>query len=54
MPTVTIEAFQCSKCGYIWIPQRDTEGNFIKPGTCAKIGCRSTVWDREAVTDAKL
>ena len=40
VPRITIEAFQCSRCGHIWKPR---QGLDRKPKVCPK--CKSPYWD---------
>jgi predicted Zn-ribbon and HTH transcriptional regulator len=45
-PIVKIDAFKCSKCGYIWTSNRFTAKN--PPIACSK--CKSAYWNREPTT----
>jgi len=36
---ITVEAFECTKCGYVWIPV------VANPKKCPK--CQSQKWDEE-------
>ena len=40
MPTITIEAFQCTRCAHIWKPRESVKQ---KPKVCPK--CKSPYWD---------
>lgn len=42
VPKVKVDAWQCLRCGYIWIARTKD-----KPRACAK--CKSKYWDREYV-----
>lgn len=39
MPIVTVDAYQCARCGHIWLP-RDPKK---RPVNCAK--CKNAYWD---------
>lgn len=40
MPIITVEAFQCTRCGHIWKPRKGVDR---KPKVCPK--CKSPYWD---------
>ena len=48
MPTVTIEAFQCTRCGHVWAPRGGILVGAVtedeKPKVCPR--CKSPYWDR--------
>jgi formylmethanofuran dehydrogenase subunit E len=43
--TVTVEAFECSNCGHVWLPHANTPPN--GPKVCSK--CSSHYWDRPSI-----
>ena len=44
MPIIQINAFQCNKCGHIWISRAYLKDKKSLPIACAK--CKSAYWDR--------
>lgn len=42
MATVTVEAHQCQRCRWIWLPRYKDVGT--RPKVCPK--CKSYVWDK--------
>jgi NAD-dependent SIR2 family protein deacetylase len=50
MPIITIKAFKCNRCGYIWHSNRhDTKKHL--PHACAK--CKSSYWNSPRVLKPK-
>ena len=39
MPKISVDAWKCLRCGYIWLPRGKD-----KPIACAK--CKSAYWDK--------
>lgn len=44
---VTVEGYQCERCGHIWVPRKRTE----YPTICPK--CKSPYWDRPSKAKPK-
>jgi len=42
MPIVEVKAYKCSRCGHVWLPRKDWEGEL--PAVCPK--CKSPYWNR--------
>lgn len=50
MPIISIKAFKCNRCGYIWSsPRHDTKRHL--PHACAK--CKSSYWNTPRVLPPK-
>jgi rubredoxin len=43
MPTIKVDAYQCARCGHIWLPREPTKRENRPPVLCAK--CKSAYWN---------
>ena len=48
MAKITLQGYQCERCGHTWIPRQDTEG---EPKVCPK--CKSPYWNTPRRTSTK-
>lgn len=44
-PIINVKAFQCNRCGYIWLSRQYLEDKKTIPIACAK--CKSPYYNRE-------
>jgi hypothetical protein len=45
-PKVKVDAYECTRCGHVWVPRKDT----TLPVTCPNRKCNSPYWDKPRKT----